>query len=243
MDPVLGALGNPQTLNRYPYVVNNPTRHTDPTGEFVGALLAFLIFGFAVPMTVVGVVTGDLDAVMMAIGTIPILGDLLATPYFLVKDLNACFGWWEDERTECSPGMVGLDAVGFLPFVPALGAAAHLGRAGRATSRVDDLVPPGGIFGTTLRKLPMTGMPNSVMRQLDSAGNLRSLGSYDDFGRMFRRIDVSGRPHFIPGRGYTLPHATDFVWNPGGRLEGWGFRTLDPRPTTYWENFLIRTYR
>ncbi len=33
MDPVLGALGMPQTLNRYPYAVNNPTRYTDPSGE------------------------------------------------------------------------------------------------------------------------------------------------------------------------------------------------------------------
>src|SRR5688572_11268428 len=34
LDPVLGALGMPQTLNRYPYVVNNPARYTDPTGMF-----------------------------------------------------------------------------------------------------------------------------------------------------------------------------------------------------------------
>src|SRR3989304_2047157 len=33
-DPVLGALGMPQTLNRYAYVVNNPLKYTDPTGEF-----------------------------------------------------------------------------------------------------------------------------------------------------------------------------------------------------------------
>jgi len=33
-DPVLGSLGIPQTLNRYAYVVNNPLKYTDPTGEF-----------------------------------------------------------------------------------------------------------------------------------------------------------------------------------------------------------------
>lgn len=33
-DPVLGSLRAPQTLNRYAYVVNNPLRYADPTGEF-----------------------------------------------------------------------------------------------------------------------------------------------------------------------------------------------------------------
>jgi len=33
MDPQLGKLSAPQTLNRYVYCVNNPLRFTDPTGE------------------------------------------------------------------------------------------------------------------------------------------------------------------------------------------------------------------
>lgn len=32
-DPVKGSCTDPQSLNRYPYVVNNPTNLTDPTGE------------------------------------------------------------------------------------------------------------------------------------------------------------------------------------------------------------------
>jgi hypothetical protein len=36
-DPVLGTQSVPQTLNRYPYVVNNPTRYTDPSGEACSA--------------------------------------------------------------------------------------------------------------------------------------------------------------------------------------------------------------
>jgi RHS repeat-associated protein len=32
-DPVLGQLTVPQSLDRYPYTVNNPLRYVDPTGE------------------------------------------------------------------------------------------------------------------------------------------------------------------------------------------------------------------
>ncbi len=35
-DPVLGSLGQPQTLNPYSYVSNNPTTYVDPSGYFLG---------------------------------------------------------------------------------------------------------------------------------------------------------------------------------------------------------------
>lgn len=35
-DPVLGSLGQPQTLNPYSYVANNPTSYVDPSGYFLG---------------------------------------------------------------------------------------------------------------------------------------------------------------------------------------------------------------
>jgi RHS repeat-associated protein len=41
----LGDPLDPQTLNRYTYVVNNPTNLIDPTGHFSAALFAGLIFG------------------------------------------------------------------------------------------------------------------------------------------------------------------------------------------------------
>ena len=38
LDPVLGATGNPQSLNRYAYVVNDPINQIDPTGRLHGRL-------------------------------------------------------------------------------------------------------------------------------------------------------------------------------------------------------------
>ncbi len=40
-DPLVGAIADPQPLNRYSYALNNPLRYTDPTGHF--PFLAFLI--------------------------------------------------------------------------------------------------------------------------------------------------------------------------------------------------------
>jgi RHS repeat-associated protein len=44
-DSVMGSPGNPMTLNRYSYVLNNPNKFTDPSGHnplLVGALIALL---------------------------------------------------------------------------------------------------------------------------------------------------------------------------------------------------------
>jgi RHS repeat-associated protein len=41
LDPLEGDIMNPQSLNKYAYVMNNPMKYVDPSGEF--AFLAFLI--------------------------------------------------------------------------------------------------------------------------------------------------------------------------------------------------------
>jgi RHS repeat-associated protein len=41
-DSIVQAPGDPQTLNRYTYCLNNPLIYTDPSGEFIAALWSFL---------------------------------------------------------------------------------------------------------------------------------------------------------------------------------------------------------
>jgi RHS repeat-associated protein len=56
LDPQLGKLSSPQTLNRYVYCINSPLRFTDPTGEWFGislkTTLQVLIIVVAVAATV-----------------------------------------------------------------------------------------------------------------------------------------------------------------------------------------------
>ena len=47
LDPMLGKLSNPQTLDRYAYCVNNPLIHTDPTGKWLLEALVGAGAGFA----------------------------------------------------------------------------------------------------------------------------------------------------------------------------------------------------
>lgn len=61
LDPELGSLSMPQTLNRYVYCVNSPLIHVDPTGRFlnfvvqaaVGATIGAIIGGVS------AIITGD----------------------------------------------------------------------------------------------------------------------------------------------------------------------------------------
>jgi hypothetical protein len=58
-DPIVPNPANPQDLNRYTYVYNNPLRYTDPTGHcvFAGADTVACVAGGALVVSAVGVTT------------------------------------------------------------------------------------------------------------------------------------------------------------------------------------------
>ena len=59
LDPQLGSLSSPQTMNRYVYCANNPLRFTDPTGELfwvaigalVGAVVGVVVYAITTPQS------------------------------------------------------------------------------------------------------------------------------------------------------------------------------------------------
>jgi len=82
-----------------------------------------------------------LDLVMMGVGFIPVFGDIVSTVYFLGRDAQECLS------SGCNWLNIGLDALGFLPLVPAIGGAVHLARA---ANRADDLADFGRFVGRTV---------------------------------------------------------------------------------------------
>jgi len=161
-DPVLGSLGMPQTLNRYAYVTNNPLNRVDPSGmsgcspttadylyEACQGFEAWDAFTSAVnawqianpnPMDF----WTAMDLLMTAVGFVPVIGDLVSTVYFLGRDFAACL------TSGCDLPSIGLDALGFLPFVPALGGAVHLARAANRADAVVDVLRAGNRAHDTL---------------------------------------------------------------------------------------------
>jgi RHS repeat-associated protein len=59
LDPELGSLSNPQTLNRYVYCANSPLIHTDPTGRWLNILIGAVIG--AVVNTAIAIASGERD--------------------------------------------------------------------------------------------------------------------------------------------------------------------------------------
>ena len=53
-DPVLGSLASPLTMNRYSYCTDDPINFADPSGEFLWAVLAGFILGFAIVQGTIG---------------------------------------------------------------------------------------------------------------------------------------------------------------------------------------------
>lgn len=95
LDPELGSLSSPQTLNRYVYCANSPLIHTDPTGRFlnliagavgavvggvIGGVVAYVATGGDLQATgaamLGGMVAGGLAGLTMGVSLIPTVGAL-----------------------------------------------------------------------------------------------------------------------------------------------------------------------
>ncbi len=76
-DSIVPDPANPQALNRYSYVINNPLRYTDPTGHFfgnviIGAVVGAIIGGTTAAVTggniKQGIITGAITGAFMGVG-------------------------------------------------------------------------------------------------------------------------------------------------------------------------------
>jgi len=80
-------------------------------------------------------------------------------------------------------------------------------------------------------RFTMIGGPrNGTVYRADNAGNITSYATYDAYGMIIKRVDVSGPPH----NGVNTPHVLDYGRNvrPDGTVEVQSKGLGDPRPAT-----------
>jgi len=152
-DPVLGSLSMPQTLNRFPYVANNPLTYTDPTGECPWCLvLLFAGLLFVSIADVVYLYTGDAEAAIGIAGAVP-GADVFVDAYFLQKDCSAAWGG-EGSWLDCAVDVLFL-------FIPFFGVGIIRGGS-RLLKHADDVPQPRG--------------QHTVYTLVDDGGNVRYVG-------------------------------------------------------------------
>jgi len=128
-DPVLGVPAFPQTLNRYTYVVNNPLRYTDPTGEVIPLLViaAIVILGGGAAAGAVSHFVPEsrpyLNPVADIVGLVPLYGDVFDLGYYGTQ------GGLDCAAGSCDPVAIGVNLGGSVPFVGDLGKAVKYGGA------------------------------------------------------------------------------------------------------------------
>ena len=180
-DPNLGSLAEPQTQDRYVYVVNNPLKYTDPTGECIWDLciaeLAIILGVLAVAGVAVAVAAHYVpgirpvaDIFATVFGFIPLYGDVYSTAYFLTQDAFEC------QAVGCDWGAIGLDLLGAIPSVPnagsggvhalkALGAAGGFGVILKTTNRIEGGFQSFGAFKRIFGKFGKTHEWHHIVEQ------------------------------------------------------------------------------
>jgi RHS repeat-associated protein len=89
-DPVIGNLYNPDTLNRYLYVSDDPVNLVDLSGKFPCWLATFLLL-----LVLIGFVLGILAPPL----------DLIAVIIFLIGGFTGLMYAWIQEIEACNPGV------------------------------------------------------------------------------------------------------------------------------------------
>jgi len=239
-DPYPGRLGNPQTLNPYTYVLDNPTNSVDPSGEvseecawtnccdignFGGCLSTAAVsgaqwYGGLSPEEKQAVGIGALALLTFATGGTDLL--FVGAAGFGIA-AGAYTGYtYATGGTPTMSGALEWGSIGFGLALLAYGGysigAKLLAESSSGASDAELLnirtIGRGINLPETAEK---GGIPNSIMRTFDDRG-LHTMGFYDENGNMIVRVDVTGPPH----AGVPTPHVLDYYPEPkpGG---GYGF--------------------
>jgi len=80
-DPIIPGVGNPQVLNHYSYVKNNPIRYTDPKGNYCWGQRGCAVVGAII------IVAEAVDPFPLEVGSIPLGGSMIASDPLVTQDI------------------------------------------------------------------------------------------------------------------------------------------------------------